>query len=362
MTATVTVIGVRQSPIPQRQALEVARITGNASEYQLSFVEGVERTPEDETIVSAPMEQALFVFDRNGRYKRSIGRAGKGPGEFTFPSPLGLIGDTLWVGDPVLRRISLFTLRGRLLRTIPVLSDGQPWLLAGGDMLLVPGANLSGPMPADHHIVIERVAAKGEGRSVILDAPAPYRVLQMNLGGTTIFGPQQFDDGPRWAVAPDGSGIVYAAQQPTGASALRVRRVDLAGRTIFDVRIPFTPLQVNRAVTDAEVARMTGRLQVQFSAMPDATLRDAVRRAVFVPRFAPTITRLVAVRGGYTWIRREAAASGLERWTVLDASGKVAYDVHLPAGAEVKWARGDRVLAILTNSDDVPDVVEYRIR
>lgn len=364
ITAVFTVGAAVQSPVPRRAAQEVARIAGSSSAYQLSYVTGIERTAAGAVVVLAPMERALLVFDRQGRYLRNIGRGGKGPGEFEHPSPLGRIGDTLWAGDPVLRRISLFTEAGRLIRTVPAQAEGQPWLLPNGDVLVVPSADLYAPLTANPRIVIERIAARDNKRSIVLDAPAAYRVLDLNLGGARIVGPQQFDDGPRWAIAPDGSGVVYADQQAEhlGGKAIRVWRVNPTGRTVFDVKIPYAPKPVIRAIVEAEVLRMAGRLQAQFATMPAATLEGLVRRAVFVPRTAPTVTRLVSAQDGRTWIRREAVTSGQIRWTVLDLSGAISFEVFLPAEAEIHWARADRVYAAILNNDDVPDVIEYRLR
>jgi hypothetical protein len=362
--AMVTVDAAVQSPVPRWVAQEVGRIPGSSSTHQLSYIGGIERTSAGRIVVLAPIEQALFVFDREGRFLRSIGRGGEGPGEFAHPTPLGRIGDTLWVGDPVLRRISLFTEEGRLTRTISVLDGGQPWLLSNGDVLVVPGVDLSASAGTRHRILIERIAQRDRKRSIILDAPAPYRVFGLSLGGTKIVGPQQFDDGPRWAVATDGGGAVYAdqqADQPRGRT-IRVWRVDLNGRTVFDVKIPFTPQPVNHEVVEAEVIRMAGRMRAQFGALPVAAAQDLVRHAVFVPRTAPTVTRLFSSQDGRTWIRREAAVSGQVRWTVLDPTGAVSFEVFLPAEAEVHWAQADRVYAALSNSDDVPDAVEYRLR
>ena len=57
------------------------------------------------------------IFDREGRYLRSMGRSGEGPGEFRDLWKLWVMpGDTLWVGDYRPWRYNIFTARGEFVR------------------------------------------------------------------------------------------------------------------------------------------------------------------------------------------------------------------------------------------------------
>lgn len=60
---------------------------------------------------------AVQVFDHNGSLKNSIGRQGRGPGEFMLGAGLWAINDTIIVNDQGLSRLSFFSLEGDLLET-----------------------------------------------------------------------------------------------------------------------------------------------------------------------------------------------------------------------------------------------------
>jgi 6-bladed beta-propeller len=59
--------------------------------------------------------KGVLVFDQEGHFIRQIGRGGEGPGEFRQLASLGWHGDTLWVLDDALYRVSEFTLGGEFL-------------------------------------------------------------------------------------------------------------------------------------------------------------------------------------------------------------------------------------------------------
>src|SRR5690606_34756847 len=56
-------------------------------------------------------------FDSAGGELGSVAPNGEGPGEFRLRSLGGVVGDTLWVSDPMLRRTTMFRADGSLLRT-----------------------------------------------------------------------------------------------------------------------------------------------------------------------------------------------------------------------------------------------------
>jgi hypothetical protein len=62
--------------------------------------------------VADVLASRIVVFDSTGRYVRTIGRKGAGPGEFQQPYSLGWLGDTLLVLDPRNARIGKFSKSG----------------------------------------------------------------------------------------------------------------------------------------------------------------------------------------------------------------------------------------------------------
>ncbi len=82
----------------------------------------------------------IQVFDRNGRFMRSIGRQGQGPGEFQFPARMGLEPRSahLFVQDVMARSLKEFDENGVFQKSVlvPVIEDFVP-LEAGGLLAVV---------------------------------------------------------------------------------------------------------------------------------------------------------------------------------------------------------------------------------
>jgi len=57
-------------------------------------------------------------FDKNGQFLKSIGRKGKGPGEFNFPNGIKLTEDSILIYDPENIRITSLTLEGNFLDSL----------------------------------------------------------------------------------------------------------------------------------------------------------------------------------------------------------------------------------------------------
>jgi len=79
----------------------------------------------------------IAVFDTNGRYERSIGRAGQGPGEFTFLHLTGIYGDLLETYDEARQRFTLFRTDGTLVGTLASPVGGGRIFLDHADSTLV---------------------------------------------------------------------------------------------------------------------------------------------------------------------------------------------------------------------------------
>ena len=107
-----------------RLAAEVELRIGSVDdpEYSLTYIGQLEVGPDGTIYTLHPQDKAIRVHSSNGELVRTIGREGAGPGEFDRPGSLGMIGDTLWVLDRGLYRISYFNLAGEVLRTqnIPI--------------------------------------------------------------------------------------------------------------------------------------------------------------------------------------------------------------------------------------------------
>ena len=112
--------------------------------YDLTWVNAIAVGPAGEMYVGQPQDRTIRVYDTRGAYLRTLGRRGSGPGEFQSIDGLGWKGDSLWVSDLALQRITFFNRGGRVLGTVravtPVLPGaGYP---AGPSAALADGSQL----------------------------------------------------------------------------------------------------------------------------------------------------------------------------------------------------------------------------
>ena len=62
------------------------------------------------------------VYDKNGRFIRSIGRRGEGPGEFLYPNMIFITGEGQFVVEDFIRSLIYFSIDGTYQKTVPTSS------------------------------------------------------------------------------------------------------------------------------------------------------------------------------------------------------------------------------------------------
>jgi DNA-binding beta-propeller fold protein YncE len=84
---------------------------------------------------------AVEVFDRNGKYQFSFGTEGKGPGQFSFPDGIAVSPkDEVYVGEIDNLRIQVFSLKGKFLREFKTHRPFKPGVMLfdkSGDLYVV---------------------------------------------------------------------------------------------------------------------------------------------------------------------------------------------------------------------------------
>jgi len=98
-------------------------------EYQLFGVRALTRLGDGTIVLANAGSQEIRWYDRHGRFLRSAGSEGSGPGEFTALGWLGVLpGDSVVAFDGRLRRLSLFAPDGTFVRSSVPQAEGKPGL------------------------------------------------------------------------------------------------------------------------------------------------------------------------------------------------------------------------------------------
>jgi hypothetical protein len=108
---------------------EVARFGGAEPDQLLGLPWAAHRIPSGWLVLDA-MDPRLHLFDFDGGYLRSVGRRGEGPGEFMEIGEVLFDGDSLFVNDPGLLRISVFDSAFAYVRSTPISRRFTRWLPA----------------------------------------------------------------------------------------------------------------------------------------------------------------------------------------------------------------------------------------
>jgi hypothetical protein len=91
----------------------------------------------DHIYVADAEDCAVKIFLKNGRFKSEVGRKGRGPGEFSFPSGVSVLGGRLFVADKLNHRIQVLDPSGRYLRSFGVPFAPDRTLVLTADRILV---------------------------------------------------------------------------------------------------------------------------------------------------------------------------------------------------------------------------------
>ncbi len=288
---------------------------------------------------------AVRLYGPDGKFLRAIGRRGEGPGEYRVPFA-AFFKDSLYVYDPQLRRASVFTVDGKLVRTVPTTANDQFPIFfdARGLMAL----RVSSSVPGGR--VGRWVYHSRDGKRV--DSLAAIGYLDTKSWKITS------SEGPMdWSVPFPPS---YVEQLlPAGGSVI--------GRT------DQYALVVTRAGRDT--LRLFTRVNPPLVRIPEST-RDSAFQAELrqqprlrgiakledLPTHYPAFRRLHIDAAGNYWVGARTERPDRMRYDVFDAAGAMLGSVSAPfsAAATVTF-HGDRLAVIDTDADDLPRIRIFRI-
>lgn len=337
--------------------------TSGRPEYELYRVFGARRLRDGRIALVNQGSQELRFYDRTGRYLRSAGGAGQGPGEFQSAFYLWVTaGDTVWVGDSRPWKYNVFSPDGDWIRTVrPARSDpNSPALmtvLADGRSVI---ASRPTGGPLDFRTRREVVAVVHSPNGNPTDT---LRTFDYGVWGRIGDDPQGMFIYPMFESAPqmDGQGEVILAghgSEPEVAVYAGTPQLSLRRLIRWDAG--------DRTIRSSDIVAERRRLEARY---PDL---DPAERRVFVAplvseerpvaeRF-PAFNELVANRDGGFWVReypRPESPPG-RRWLVFDAEGRMTCRVELPEVQVVDLGEG-YVLVERESSLGVEQIAMYEV-
>lgn len=343
--------------------------------------------PDERLYVAQPASDQIRMYGVGGELLGTIGRSGEGPGEFGSVGQMGFAGDTLYVADGGLGRVTFFDLVGavrsstqwatEMMRTdegvayLPAvpqvrLDDGSGLVQPGR---IVAGTMATGPQPrvrtSSGRTPYFRVDAEGAVVDTVVWIESSYTRVRVGTGDAEMNTPCPLADNPLAELMPDGSGVVLVdrrAASTTDPASFRLTLFSPTGDTTWSRAVPYdpAPLPLAELRSRAEEIRET-RLQNDRLAPTVAEFMDGYREAECIPATWMPVTALTVTQDGRIWLRREEMGGDAVPWNVLSPGGEPVAQVRLPTGQTVEAASGDLLVTTETDELDVPYLVVYRL-
>jgi hypothetical protein len=326
------------------------------------------------------------VVDSSGRALPNIGRKGKGPGEFETVQALGFLGDSLWVYDWFLQRVTYFWNSGQSVDTEP-LSPPNGMARTFGTIAILRDrsviatlerpSRLSASVGPEAYTIVrlpqlqQGVAARTADSVGVLKVPRVYLLplgfTEDNKRRVTMVHPWPMQD--HFAASSDGSEFVT------------VRFLDRIGYeviarnskgVIFDTKIEAAAVPApNERLSAWADAAASGPYKgaAQRSGITVAALAKAMREAAEQTKYLSPVSAVFVSPSHHIWVAREqrwpegssSAPADSLRLDVIDPNGKLIAYVQLPARARVLAVAVDRIWAVEEDADEGRRIVRYHI-
>lgn len=307
----------------------------------------------------------IKVFDRQGRFIRSIGREGEGPGEFRV-SFMAVRGPHLVVHDPQVARTNVFDTSGAFVKSwhssccywseIAVDDSGRAviptWIQDKSKTKTGPSRNRTYVLFALDGTAADTISLDEgpEGKTWTLKEGSGSKERRMMIMGVPLTPQMQS------ALHPGGGFVRGWTGEYRIVRTLRGRDTALVfGRD-------WTPEVLTDSMREAVVARQVANVAKEWK---EQDVRDAFRVAD-VPSTLPAFSSLAVAPDGTVWVNLSDDDSELpSRFDVFDAQGVWRGQVQSPVlirnwGA--RWFGNDEIVAAIEDEDGRPAVVRLKIQ
>lgn len=332
--------------------LEIGRIEGDGPDVFGSIRNIIWMATGDIAIADGRARE-IRIFSEHGRYLRTFGRTGEGPGEFSQLWSIGAYrGDSLAAVDNLGGRVSVFAADAGFARSFTLLR------LSGAAAPNVVGWLNDGTLVIS---ALSRSPTQGTSNetTVQLYTVSPTGELTQELG--------EFTDHRRLGRNGMALGFAGQAEFATGDSLIwygqsdhfELVARDQRGAIVRIVRLDRMP----RAVTDDEIAEARSVVETSLAGSQSVTAQR-IRDTEFATTY-PVHGAFFIDRMGKLWVERYRsnllAAIDPREWDIFDPDGRLTGHLAVPGGLRVQQAREDRLLGVYTDSLGVARLRVYRL-
>lgn len=352
------------------EVLTIGEAAGDPS-YQFGQIVALDVMSDGRIAVLDGQVQRIQIYGSDGRYERTIGGPGSGPGEFSGAPATLLVGrgDTIIVPDMGNQRISLIPPEGNPSSFPLQMDQGIPigFKMAGDGALISQRRPMNFGNPsartAENDLILKQ-AYDGTVTDTLL-TPKRGGTFEMGEGGPrfVLFAPE-----PQWAMLTEDR-LAYASND--------VYRINVYGPGGELERIITFPHE-QRPVTEADqrVIRALMRRTMEESGAPQQAIDQMLGAVSFAPHW-PAFAQLRSGPDGTLWVQRvndlESMSEderenwnpqldqGAPEWDVFEADGRYGGVLELPARFTPFTVEQDHVYGVYRDEFDVQYVRVYRL-
>ena len=321
-----------------------------------SWVKGLEVDAQGGIRVYEHSAQEIRLFDSTGAFVKVVARRGSGPGELRNAKGIQITRDgRMWLRDMANGRLTVFDTTGGFEATWPINTCNSQGMWD-------PKEDDTGRL-LDTDCVVK--AGRADGRHVLGYRRDLSRVD--TLYNEPTCGDPKIFEAATWATksgtgttyrripfAPtamsqlDGNGMIWCVPN---SSQYEVLRLSPGATDTLRLHRDLPPIPVSDADRAAEIESIESR---------GPTGVDFTR----IPTTKPLIARIIVDDTRRVWVQR-ATADGATRFDVYSPDGTLVAEVDGGMAKFSIWApftvRGDDVYTVITDENDIPSVVRYRI-
>jgi hypothetical protein len=342
--------------------LEIGVAYGDSA-YALFDVVNALKLEDGRVVVADAGARRLQFYDGEGRFLRTVGRKGGGPGEFQWIRRVARYrGDSLFVSDYGLNRISVFDSQGNFGRDMGV---GTGWMSS------VEGAFSNGWFL----VRVWELPTTYEDRMRVRWVSATY--ILSSADGSIVDTIGSYPDGQRWITehglaetrrfAPRNWLVPLANDRfyfGTG-EAFEVTEFSWRGEPVRTLRKSWEPRVVTETDVDAQKSHELEQARKSPEGTPENMLRyEASLEDASYASTMPAFYRLLLDDAGNLWVEdyKPPAERKLgSSWAVFDATGDWLGQVEMPAGLLAYQIGSNFVLGLWRDAEDVEYVRLYEL-
>ena len=343
--------------------------TGGDPNYEFGQIVGIDVGSDGTIYVLDQQARQVRAFDAEGRYVRTIGKPGSGPGELSQLA-FGVVvtpGDSLMVPDLGLQRVTRYGPDGQTIGSFPTpMTEGISvrWQARAGGQVVQQARIMNLPGQATQveprDLLLLR-NAQGELLDTLMELPGG-QTLKMTGNSMSI---RLFESEPVWGLGEDGS--VYFAMN----SDYSVEVHDGDGALQRIVRRPFE----RKPVTEDDKQAFMKALRELFGrqGVPPQAIEQVLGNVQFAENY-PAFANLMGGPGQSLWVQRVRTAadikegaefdlqdSGSPEWDVYAQDGKYLGAIRLPDKFAPLRVIGDRIYGVWRDELDVQHVTRLHV-